>query len=176
MREKVFVTEVVDAVNAAGGYAYKIPDQPAGRFDKGQPCPHCHKLLPAHREFRFNVPKPCDIVGHDPIGRFLALECKLERTGVWHADDRALEQAFFLLTHGSAQNMVGLFAINFRFTQKKLGHVLEAFLVHPGKVIDGLILQYRELADWPFDWKDGICRLHREHSRWLISPAWALRA
>lgn len=119
MREVTFQKELADAFRAAGWWAYKMPDTPAGRMAPG-----------GDGKTRFVLPKPFDLLLYSPTGQGGAVECKLARGPIWKVDERATRQIATLVELASRRVYVAL-AVNFRYDRKRpWKRVNRAFLIH----------------------------------------------
>lgn len=107
MNEKVLHAELSASFRQLGCWMYKIPDATVSRMQMAQ-----------DGKMRFALPKPFDLVGADPSGRFLAVEAKLARSPIFHVDARLVRQLETL----RALQLRGAFAalaLNFRFVRKR---------------------------------------------------------
>ena len=118
MTEKVFHAELAAAFRASGFWMAKWPDQAISAMQVAE-----------SGKLRFALPKPFDLVGAAPDGRFVAAECKLVRGFTFRLDARTLKQ-LETLRELQARGGVAVLALNFRFQSKRAGRVNRAFLLH----------------------------------------------
>ena len=107
MNEKVFQREVLDALRRLGAWAAKWPDQAVS-----------HMKVGGDGKFRFALPKPCDLIGAAPDGRFVAIEAKLARTPIFHVDARLMRQ-LETLRDLQQRGAFAAVALNFRFVRQR---------------------------------------------------------
>ena|SRR3990167_3805590 len=107
MHEVTLQRELAEALRASGCWVMKWPDQVVS----GMQAAHDGK-------FRFALPKPCDLIGVAPGGRFLAIEAKLARSPIFHVDARLVRQLETLRAL-QARGAFAAVALNFRFTRKR---------------------------------------------------------
>src|SRR3990167_9290845 len=77
-----------------------------------------HMQVAGDGKMRFALPKPCDLIGVAPGGRFLAVEAKLSRSPIFHVDARLVRQLETLRAL-QARGAFAALALNFRFTRKR---------------------------------------------------------
>jgi hypothetical protein len=107
MNEKVLHGELSAAFRRLDCWMAKWPDVTVS-----------HMQVAGDGKMRFALPKPCDLIGVAPGGRFLAVEAKLSRSPIFHVDTRLvrqLETLRALQTRGAFAAV----ALNFRFTRKR---------------------------------------------------------
>lgn len=111
MKETALHRELLEAFRREGAWMSKWPDSIVHR-GKGP------MKMDATGKMRFALPKPCDLVGAGPNGRFLAVEAKLVRTPILHMDARLIAQ---LATLQALQKHAAFAAliVNFRFQRKR---------------------------------------------------------
>ena len=81
MKETVFHAELTVALRANHYWLIKWPDLPVSAM-----------RIRGDGQLRFALPKPCDLIGADPEGRLVAIECKLLRARSWRVDARTARQ------------------------------------------------------------------------------------
>ncbi len=107
MTEKVLHAELSAAFRRLGCWMMKWPDSLVS-----------HMQAAGDGKMRFALPKPCDLIGVAPGGRFLAVEAKLSRSAIFHVDARLVRQLETLRALAERGAFAAL-ALNFRFTRKR---------------------------------------------------------
>lgn len=107
MKETVLHAELSAAFRHLGCWMAKWPDSLVS-----------HMQAAGDGKMRFALPKPCDLIGAAPGGRFLAIEAKLSRSPIFHVDARLVRQLETLRALQSRGAFAAV-ALNFRFTRKR---------------------------------------------------------
>lgn len=111
MKETALHRELLDAFRREGAWMAKWPDSLVHRGKGPMDIDPTGKM-------RFALPKPCDLVGAGPNGRFLAVEAKLVRTPIFRIDARVRRQLETLRALQKHAAFAGLI-VNFRFQRQR---------------------------------------------------------
>lgn len=124
MTEKTFHRELAGCLRKLGWMIFKWPDQAVSAM-----------RVSGDGKLRFATPKPCDLMGCDESGRFVAVECKLIRSRLWRVDERTARQAETLIGAASRGGRAYI-GINWRYESKRPPErVNRAFLI---RVLPGM--------------------------------------
>ncbi|MBI3937110.1 MAG: hypothetical protein HY323_09045 [Betaproteobacteria bacterium] len=107
MKETLFHAELSAAFRHLDCWMAKWPDVTVS-----------HMQVARDGKMRFALPKPCDLIGMAPGGRFLAVEAKLARSPIFHVDARLIRQLDTLRAFQERGAFAAL-ALNFRFVRKR---------------------------------------------------------
>lgn len=107
MNEKLLHSELSVSFRQLGCWMAKWPDVTVSRMQMAR-----------DGKMRFALPKPCDLVGAAPGGRFLAVEAKLARSPIFHVDAR-LGRQLETLRALQARGAFAALALNFRFVRRR---------------------------------------------------------
>jgi hypothetical protein len=119
MKETHLHAELLATLRGIGAWATKIPDTPVyrpGAMGVGE-----------DGGMRFSLPKPFDLVGCLPGGRFLAIECKLVKAQTLRVDARLVRQ-FETLRGVARRGGFAALCVNFRVESARAGKINRAFL------------------------------------------------
>ena len=140
MRETQLHRELLVAFRAAGCFLAKWPDQLVHR-GKGP------MEMDGTGKMRFILPKPADLIGCSPAGRFMLLEAKLARAPLFRVDARLVRQIEMLRQIQTLGGFAAL-VINWRYQRKR----------PPARVNRAVWF-----ADFVSGWAEG--------ERWSVPPA-----
>lgn len=111
MKETALHRELLVSFRAAGCFMAKWPDQLVYR-GKGP------MEMDGTGKMRFILPKPADLIGCSPGGRFLLVEAKLARAPIFHVDARLVRQIEMLRQIQALGGFAAL-VINWRYQRKR---------------------------------------------------------
>jgi hypothetical protein len=119
VKETHLHSEILAALRGIGAWATKIPDTPVYRPGA--------MGVSEDGGMRFSLPKPFDLVGCLPGGRFLAIECKLVKAQTLRADARLVKQ-FETLRSVARRDGFAALVVNFRVDSTRAGKINRCFL------------------------------------------------